>query len=1432
MAIDYEALADGITAQKRPLAHVRSLFFDNAMHISPLGQWDSLALPHRSYQLAFTPSVAAAHFAGRVSDAEFVAAGYVHFDGDLNWWIPSGTAIFGIDPRSNFYRPVGAADALGIETLATVDKHLLLIERVEVRQAAWNVVTAINDYRVLGPVLTTDPNGNRSAVAHDVLGQVVRTAIMGKVGSADGDTLADPTTRLEYEIFNWMNNRKPNFVHTFAREQHGAANPRWQESYAYSDGGGGVVMIKAQAHPGKAFEVRPDGTKVEVDADDRWVGNGRTVLNNKGKPVKQYEPFFSITFEYEDERVVREIGVTSIQYYDPVGRKIRTAYPNGTFAKSEFNPWSKRDFDVNDTVKQSRWYTDRGGPDPAEPEPLNNPERRSAWLAAKHADTPSVVYADSLGRPIYAVSDYGGGKASAVRSETDLTGRLCRLFDQEQREVASSFVGMAGTPVAGDSAEKGRRWTFQNALGALIKTWDEHGRQFRTDYDGLHRPVSAFVKEGAQPEILFSYIVYGDRLAGAGQLNLLGSAHQIFDQAGMVRIPELDFKGNPKVVERVLAKDYKNALDWNALPLQGDVAAVQAAANPALEADEVFAASSQYDALNRPTMVTLPDGTVILPAYNEANFLKSLRAQIRGDGPVVDFLKGQDYDAKGQRQVAHYGNDVFSRYFYDPDTFRLTSLVTVASGEDSQTESLQNLAYSYDPVGNITQIRDDAQQTHFFNNAVVKPESSYEFDAIYQLVRATGRELAGHTNGSLRTDRDLEVVQLPHANDVDAVRNYTEEYEYDLLGNIKLLKHRFHTQPGIGGGWTRRYQYAFDDTPGNRTNRLTATSLPGDAEVGPLTGMYNYDAYGNMTRMPHLANMDWNFGDQLRSVDLGGGGTAHYVYDSGGQRIRKVIERNGNVTLEWIFLGSVTVIRRRQSKTNSLRMERWIVDINDATSRIAQVDTKTLDEDGIDPSASLLASYTRYQFSNHTGSTSLETDEGGNPLSYEEYHPYGTSAYRSSKSGLGSSNRHRFGASEVDDETGFGYFGTRYYAPWLSRWTSSDVAGLVDGPNLFRFCRNSPVMFTDVGGTDPVTVVEKRHFTGKESYEDLRGLTVPKGYEWDADVTSGNYSTRWHPGAEKGGEGGVWEVLKPARGTESPPTSSAPVSTEQVASAAGTVASTAQAVTEGAIWNPTISGTLSKAEQLAINSRRGFILDALAGNNLGRNFPLIDKITTQAAVQIKSVATESARYITQVARSATRDAAKAIAKDSTLAGRAAQAEIIVPTGTSSEIVNAAEGALQGIRKPILGAVGPKVVRGLPGVFGAIGKALAFIGAPLAAYSFYKDLSSGHFADAILGDATGFISAGLTIGALAIGSATLATGAAVVGAFSLGYALGSALDKGVAWATKKLFGADLSPSNVLATGLSALDEALTSLWMDPSKPAYSQTIGWKIANLLD
>ena len=121
------------------------------------------------------------------------------------------------------------------------------------------------------------------------------------------------------------------------------------------------------------------------------------------------------------------------------------------------------------------------------------------------------------------------------------------------------------------------------------------------------------------------------------------------------------------------------------------------------------------------------------------------RANLRGAAIATPFVTNIDYDAKGQRTLIDYGNGVRTTYEYDPLTFRSDSHLTDACA--AADARCRTCVYTYDPAGNITHIRDDAQQTIYFNGQVVEPHCDYTYDAIYRLIEATGREHIGQTGG-------------------------------------------------------------------------------------------------------------------------------------------------------------------------------------------------------------------------------------------------------------------------------------------------------------------------------------------------------------------------------------------------------------------------------------------------------------------------------------------------------------------------------------------------------------------------------------------------------------------------------------------------------------------------------------------------------------
>ncbi|MBK9261999.1 MAG: toxin, partial [Polyangiaceae bacterium] len=1064
--ISYEVAPTANTLQKRLVEHVKQRYYDSLTvggpnpTALPFGEIDALSLPYETYALVFTPGLLADAFAGRTPPIPLATitalvtsneAGYIEENG--LYWLPTGREIF--DP-AKFYLAVEVRDVFGTPTTITYDTHCLLVNAVE--DALGNIVTVENDYRVLGPVLVTDPNGNRSAVKVDELGMVIATAVMGKVGGSDGDTLEDPTTTFEYDLDRWQNDGKPNMVHSAVREEHGDEGSPWQHSYTYLDGLGGELMKKVQAEPGLApvrdeitgeLEKDLEGNLVLENASPRWVGTGRVVLDNKGNPIKQYEPFFSSTHEYEDEDDLVQWGVTPILRYDPLGRLIRTEMPDGSVSRVELTSWKQSTWDGNDTVLDAgnAWHAARQST--ATPTPSAQ-DQRAATLTQAHAGTPGIVHFDTLGRPAIGIENNGPGAEYATTAELDIEGNPVQTVDARGNVAAQNKFDLLGRTLYTKSCDAGERWTLMNAVGNPIRGWDSRRHIVTSVYDVLHRRTELWVLEEPDPqeppppepppEKLAEQTIYGESQPNPEVANLRGKVYRIKDGAGAVTNVEYDFKGNLLEAHRQLAAAFSGQLDWSqAVPLEA----------------ETFVQETTYDALNRPTSMKTPDQSIVTPTYNEAGLLERVEAKIRGAQNATVFVDDIDYDAKGQRERIAYGDvtqgaGVVTEYEYDELTFRVKRIKTTRT---SDSVILQDLRYFYDAVGNIVEMADLAQNSFYHNGELIEPIWKYEYDAIYRLISATGREHAGQ-NASVDHDvYGFSLVNAPNPNDPQAMRNYTETYSYDAVGNFVEM---VHATLNSAANWTRQY------TTATSSNRLQAMSLSG-AGADPYSDTYDPDDHGNMRHMSHLPTMEWDFKDQLAHVVKSGAGDVYFTYDASGQRVRKVWVHNG-ITEERIYLGGFELYRRHE---NGLVLERETLHIMDDTRRIAMVETKTIDADV--PNLTVV-SRTRFQCSNHLGSATLEVDENGLVISYEEYHPYGTSAYRAVNGSIEvSAKRYRYTGKERDEETGLYYHGARYYACWLGRWTSADPAGMVDGVNLYRYGRDNPVYFMDPSGTEVKT---------------------------------------------------------------------------------------------------------------------------------------------------------------------------------------------------------------------------------------------------------------------------------------------------------------------------------------------------------------------------
>ncbi|MBJ2182498.1 VCBS repeat-containing protein [Pseudomonas veronii] len=894
-------------------------------------------------------------------------------------------------------------------------------------------------------------------------------------------------------------------------------------SIEFTDGFGQVAEAKRECESGPALLHDARGMPL-LDARGqprrelvgrRWQVSGRTVYNNKGLPAQQYLPYYSDIATYENQQWLASADVTplpSITHYDPLGRVIRVDTPKGFFTRTVHQAWQTLDYDENDTLPDAPYFVDFMANYPANPTPAQIEEKNVLLQILPCYNTPVASVIDNLGEKCrlvvcnlgevapdaFAAIVAGGSVTSTelwaalvtagylethagqpgtwvsalfqpytagfaltlpapydayAQATTTLLVQACltsfiaadrygrvlewidpRLYlanvqtHTDNRNFRYAYPMASSQAARTDSADAGSRWVLNCALDTPMYAWDALGRTQQKSFDGLARLLRTQVTEADGTQRTSELLTYGETVPDAAERNLNGQLYLLKDEAGTLSHARYSLLGQIAESSRQFALDPRIPPDW---------------ANPVALQSAVYRTQNRYDALQRKLSEQVPDTRVITWTYALSGRLQGMA--LNSGGASEPFIIDIVYSASDQREQIFYGNQALQTLDYEITTERLTSIsaqrAANASNGMPRDPTVQQVSYVYDPVGNLRLMHDRTAEQVFCGATQPQALCAYAYDPLYRLISATGLQHPDikadtHVSGFMQS---LYAELCPASAPPVTLENYQDDYAFDDSGN--LLQTRHHALSA-----------SFE-----RNHPVTATS-------NRLLGV-PYDANGNtlQTELQGAVTLGWDERNNLANtgaIEKADGEIERVwlAYDFTNQQVQRVMERApaagqpANLRETRVIVGSY--VRRQTTDlltgvidtVNSLR-------IQDGNSALL-----VSNQGGIGPQR-------RYQLDDKLGSVSIELDDEAALVSYEAFYPFGgTCIIAGQDQAQVAAKSLRYSGKEVDDSTGFYYYGARYYLSWQGRWLNPDPAGPVDGANLMQFVNNNPMSYVDHDG--------------------------------------------------------------------------------------------------------------------------------------------------------------------------------------------------------------------------------------------------------------------------------------------------------------------------------------------------------------------------------
>ena len=763
---------------------------------------------------------------------------------------------------------------------------------------------------------------------------------------------------------------------------------------------------------GRMLQTKKDA---EINGQEWSLVTGRVKYDCFGRTVEQYYPFKEDTALFAAYNPYYSSGTRTATWYDIMDRqtKLKLHTSDSTVMSYGMEAWGGKTL-LRTITKDAKGNLVR-------------------------------VLTGTMGQQIVQIDPYG----SETSFEYDCIGQLKKSTDPDGFETSYDY-DMVGQLVHRKHPDAGDDHYKYDPAGNLISQLNAAGEQmdYRYNYNQL---IAVICSQYPANNVHYEYGTYNStNLAN----NSVGKVTKQEDASGW---QTFKYGKLGEVIENIRTF---------ALPYDAQT--------------YTFKMNFEYDSWNRIMGMTYPDGEVVSYGYNRGGMLKSISGtKMNHSYPYIDSIHYNEFELK---RAVYYGNGTRCLYGYDV----LQRLVTLAS-YTANNELMQRLKYDYDAVSNITDI--DNSAGILANGLGGKYHNRYSYDNLYRLVYSRGNWL-----GSPNTDYELEmsynlngrigrktltagiVTQTPMTNSFNSV-GYDNSYHYTNASQPNTLTYIDNNGPQQFFQWDAKGNMTYHKHEGIPLKRYLCwdeqNRLQGVMDDKSLS-VYQYDANGDRTYKLtgdytyQNVSGTWRYFYQLDNATLYAspylvvtprGYTKHYYAES--ERIASKLGNGGLQELGHPLADDIQVHDKLFANKN--HAQSVIYECLNAGEVRAFPPLSYLYEL---TSASQSPENERYFYHpDHLGSSSWITFTDGEAVQHLHYLPYGEDLVNQQHTAVGA--MYTFSAKEKDAETGYSYFGSRYYNSDLSIWLSVDpMSDKYPSMSPYVYCANNPVKLVDPNGAE------------------------------------------------------------------------------------------------------------------------------------------------------------------------------------------------------------------------------------------------------------------------------------------------------------------------------------------------------------------------------